>query len=104
MKHQCQPARLLTMKSTLLAAVVVALTFQSMPADARIKRSTAAKHTFMRETPCPSLTAHKKYKCPGFVVDHVKALACGGADTPENMQWQTLRDSKLKDKWERKGC
>ena len=34
-------------------------------------------------------------------VDHVKALACGGADAPSNMQWQTVADGKAKDKWER---
>ena len=32
--------------------------------------------------------------CPGWVVDHVKALACGGADRSENMQWQTVADAK----------
>ena len=26
---------------------------------------------------------------PGHVVDHIIPLACGGPDTPENMQWQT---------------
>jgi hypothetical protein len=38
------------------------------------------------------------------VVDHVKALACGGADHPSNMQWQTVEAAKRKDKWERKEC
>jgi hypothetical protein len=38
------------------------------------------------------------------VIDHIKALACGGADAPENMQWQTREDAKAKDRWERKGC
>jgi len=36
-------------------------------------------------------------------VDHVKALACGGADAPESMQWQTVAEGKAKDKWE-DGC
>lgn len=37
---------------------------------------------------------------PGFVVDHVLPLCAGGPDTPANMQWQGLAESKLKDKYE----
>ena len=37
---------------------------------------------------------------PGHVVDHICALACGGIDAPSNMQFQTIADSKAKDKWE----
>jgi hypothetical protein len=42
----------------------------------------------------------------GYVVDHICALACGGIDDPKNMQYQTYKDGKLKDKWERtpEGC
>jgi hypothetical protein len=29
---------------------------------------------------------------------------CQGADEPSNMQWQTVADAKVKDKWEREGC
>jgi hypothetical protein len=38
------------------------------------------------------------------VIDHVRALACGGADSPDNMQWQTTAAAKAKDKVERRGC
>jgi hypothetical protein len=31
-------------------------------------------------------------------------LACGGIDAPENMQWQTIAEGKLKDRWELEGC
>ena len=41
---------------------------------------------------------------PGHVVDDVVPLACGGADDPSNMQWQTTEEGKAKDKVERKGC
>jgi len=41
---------------------------------------------------------------PGYVVDHIIPLACGGADAPTNMQWQTVAAGKMKDRSERKGC
>lgn len=42
--------------------------------------------------------------CPGYIVDHIKALACGGPDQPSNMQWQTIADAKAKDRWELNEC
>ena len=39
-----------------------------------------------------------------LTVIHIQALACGGADSPENMQWQSVAEDKAKDKWERKDC
>jgi hypothetical protein len=68
----------------------------------RIKRGAAAKHDFMLLNPCP--ITGSTTKCPGYVVDHIKPLACGGADAPSNMQWQTKEAAKAKDKWERAGC
>ena len=41
---------------------------------------------------------------PGHVVDHIVPLACGGADAPSNMQWQTTEEGKAKDRVERRGC
>jgi hypothetical protein len=69
----------------------------------RIPRSRAARAEFMHQHPCPS-TGRRSGACPGYVVDHVKPLACGGADAPSNMQWQTTAAAKAKDKWERIGC
>ena len=34
------------------------------------------------------------------MIDHIVPLACGGADAPANMQWQTIREAKAKDRWE----
>jgi hypothetical protein len=67
------------------------------------KRSRAARDAFERQHPCPS-TGKSSGRCPGYVVDHVKALKCGGADEPSNMQWQTVESAKVKDKAERAGC
>jgi hypothetical protein len=66
----------------------------------RIKRSRAARDSFMRQHPCPS-TGKASGRCPGYVVDHVRALECGGADAPSNMQWQTTAAAKAKDRTER---
>jgi hypothetical protein len=53
--------------------------------------------------PYETLTAYPHGR-PGYVVDHIKPLACGGADAPSNMQWQTIAAAKAKDKVERDGC
>ena len=66
-------------------------------AAGRIKRSPAAKHAFEVQTGYP----HGR---SGYVVDHIRPLACGGADAPSNMQWQTVAAAKAKDKIERAGC
>jgi len=66
-------------------------------------RSRAARSDFQRSHPCPA-TGRTSGACPGYVVDHVKPLACGGADAPSNMQWQTTTEGEAKDKWERAGC
>lgn len=73
------------------------------PADAGGKRSQSAKVEFKKRQPCPA-TGASKGPCAGYVIDHITPLACGGADAPWNMQWQTVAEGKAKDKWERKGC
>jgi hypothetical protein len=65
----------------------------------KIARSSKARNDFKKSHPCPS-TGKTSGACPGYVVDHVKALKHGGADAPSNMQWQTTIDAKSKDKWE----
>ena len=61
------------------------------------KRSAKAKDDFKRQTGYP----HGRR---GYVIDHVRPLACGGADASSNMQWQSIADAKAKDKVERRGC
>ena len=72
-------------------------------ARGRLERSTSAKHAFETSHPCPA-TGRSSGPCKGYVIDHVKPLACGGADSPSNMQWQTETAAKLKDRTERAGC
>ena len=69
----------------------------------RIERSAAANSAFQRSHPCPA-TGSGIGSCPGYIVDHVKPLACGGIDAPANTQWQTTAAAKEKDKIERAGC
>lgn len=63
----------------------------------RIRRSRSARQAFERQTGYPRGR-------PGYVIDHVRPLACGGADAPSNMQWQTVAAAKAKDRTERIGC
>src|SRR5438874_5264486 len=67
--------------------------------QAKIKRSTSAKRSFESSHPCPS-TGKSSGPCPGYVVDHVRPLKRGGADSPSNMQWQTTAEAKAKDRTE----
>jgi hypothetical protein len=66
-------------------------------ANGRIERSETAKHQFEVQSGYP----HGR---SGYVVDHIRPLACGGVDAPSNMQWQTIAEAKAKDKTERVGC
>lgn len=68
-----------------------------------IRRSGWARAEFKQLHPCPS-TGRATGRCPGWIIDHVIPLACGGADAPRNMQWQTIAAAKAKDRWERIGC
>lgn len=85
-----------------LAAAVIIMLAVHAPASGG-KRSTAAKHEFQRETPCPS-TGARRGGCPGYVIDHVAPICAGGLDHPSNMQWQTIRDAKAKDREEVRTC
>jgi len=71
--------------------------------EAKTHRSTAAKHEFQRQQPCPSTGQHRG-RCPGHIIDHITPLCAGGADEPANMQWQTVADAKAKDVEERRYC
>lgn len=88
------------MRLLLIATLLIPLA-----ATAGVQRSQQAKNSFAHSHPCPS-THQNRLPCPGYVIDHIKPLDCGGPDAPKNMQWQTLRAGKEKDKWERcaPGC
>lgn len=52
------------------------------------KRNPANRRAFHANNPCPS-TGKTSGSCPGYHVDHIVPLACGGSDSPSNMQWLT---------------
>lgn len=58
-----------------------------------LTRSQARRRTFMRATGFPKGR-------PGYVVDHIVPLACGGADIPSNYAWQSETQGRAKDRWE----
>lgn len=93
----------LSLRSNALRIVITLFALTSLNANAEYHRSHKAKSIFKHYHPCPS-TGKIKGSCPGFIIDHVKPLACGGFDDPSNMQWQTKADAQAKDKWERKFC
>jgi hypothetical protein len=50
-------------------------------------RSSTVRRQFQRLHPCPA-TGSTRGPCPGYVVDHLVALRCGGRDAVENMRWE----------------
>lgn len=83
--------------------------FQGNPArdpDGSISRSTYQRAVFIQMHPCP-VSGKITGACPGWSVDHIVPLACGGMDTPVNMQWLPVQIKSCagqfcKDRWERK--
>ena len=89
-------------KVKIIIIVMLSIGFFIQSVDAR-ERSEKAKASFKYMNPCPS-NGNNHGACPGYVIDHITALACGGIDAASNMQWQSVAEGRAKDKWERKGC
>jgi hypothetical protein len=71
--------------------------------------SGSSTHVAAKSSLTPATTAFMKatgygHGRPGYVIDHIVPLACGGPDVPSNMQWQTREAAKAKEKYERAGC
>ena len=84
----------------LLTLILLSL---SLTTHAEYHRSQKAKAIFKFTHPCPA-AQRTKGSCPGYIIDHINPIACGGAYSPENMQWQTKVEANDKDKWERRNC
>jgi hypothetical protein len=85
------------------ATILIAACALSTGANAGAQRSKKVLREFVNQQACPATGLHR-LPCKGYVIDHIKPLACGGADDPLNLQWQTREEAKAKDKWERKEC
>lgn len=74
-------------------------------ADGSIYRSREVLGTFKRVHPCPANGATMG-ACPGWAIDHVIPLACGGCDAVSNLQWlpNELKSKAVigKDRFERR--
>lgn len=74
--------------------------------NGKIKRSMSLLRDYQSIHPCPS-TGKTTDSCPGWALDHVIPLACGGCDSIENLQWlpneiKSAAGKYPKDRWERK--
>jgi len=69
-------------------------------ADGSIYRNASVLYWFKKAHPCPS-THLTSGACPGWIMDHVIPLACGGVDAVWNIQWLPIEMWKEKSKWER---
>lgn len=72
----------------------------------KIIRSSAVVRAFKSLHACPS-TGLYGGACPGWAVDHVIPLVCGGCDAVGNMQWLPLSIKSAsgvypKDRWEQR--
>lgn len=85
------------------ALILIAATAIPLWAEARIERSHAVRHAFVKQQACPSTGRHR-LPCPGWEIDHRKPLKCKGQDKVENLQWLTVKAHKEKTKREAKEC
>jgi hypothetical protein len=72
--------------------------------DGSIYRRSDTIAAFKKSHPCP-VNGHTTGACPGWAIDHVIPLACGGCDAVSNMQWlpNSLKSTTTgKDRFERK--
>lgn len=75
-------------------------------AHGAIVRSQAVLHAFQRLHPCPS-TGKTTGACPGWALNHVIPLACGGCDAVSNLDWmpdeiKSCAQPWCRDRFERK--
>lgn len=77
----------------------------SSEANAKVVRSRAPLLEFRKHNVCPGTNRLEIHTpCVGYVIDHKWPLCAGGADSPENLQWQTIEQAKIKDKLELEVC
>lgn len=90
--------------AAIVAAILAALLAISVGAqEFAAKRSASEVYRFRGAHPCPA-TGKARGACPGWEVDHIKALRCGGPDVAANMQWLTIEAHRAKSRREARTC
>lgn len=79
------------MRLVLAALLALALSAPTLA----IPRDPSQRAAFRKANPCPS-TGNIRGRCPGWQIDHVKALMNGGTDTPDNMRWLAHHEHRKK--------
>jgi hypothetical protein len=69
-------------------------------ASGGILRRADVLAAFKKAHPCP-VNGATSGACPGWVMDHIIPLACGGCDAVSNLQWLTTDAWKIKTGFER---
>ena len=80
--------------------LILSLMLTNTHAEALTKLSQSAKVDFKHQHPSYRFTQRPLQG----LRDRPHRPDCHGADAPSNMQWQTVADANVKDKWKRKGC
>jgi len=75
-------------------------------ADGSIRRRADVLAAFKRQHPCPANGATSG-ACPGWAMDHIVPLVCGGCDEVSNLQWlpnqiKSAAGIYPKDRWEQR--
>ena len=86
-----------------LTSIAVGLAVGLAAATQAADRSRTVRAEFMRQQPCPS-TGATRGPCPGWQVDHIEALVCGGRDELRNLQWLQVQQHREKTRVEVKLC
>lgn len=87
----------------ILQSVALAASLMIFDSAEASQRSKAAIAEFKKLEPCPA-NGNRYGPCPGWQIDHITPLKCGGVDAPMNMQWLTVEDHKAKTRREARLC
>lgn len=66
--------------------------------DGTIKRSSTVLTAFKKIHPCPA-TGLTTGACPGWSMNHVIPLACGGCDSVSNLAWLPVQIKSCSSWW-----
>lgn len=75
-------------------------------ATGQILRRADVIAAFRKVHPCPA-TGQTSGACPGWAIDHIIPLVCGGCDAVSNLQWlptaiKSAAGTDPKDRWEQR--